>query len=228
MNTAPVTTRDTTAPHQDWKRWLRRRTELGFAAGVLALAIFLTVQILTMDVPSGVGSPGPRFFPTIIAGLLYVTGVLLAVTVIRNPRHTGPGAAGSSVSTDMLEDLGSIDDTGEIALVRTGERPRRRDTAAPTASTRTPGTDYIPVDFRTVGMVLAGLVGFVLLLEVVGWLFTSAGLFWLVSRALGSKRPVFDIAVALITASVIQLAFSAGLGLSLPAGFLEGVLPWSN
>lgn len=239
-------------------RWWRQRTELGFAAGVLGIAVFLTFQILAMEVPEGVGSPGPKFFPTLIAGFLYVTGTLLAITVIRNPRHTGPGAAGSSVSTDMLEDLGGLDDTGEITVVRAGERPRRReatpaqsaaedkagDTAvddeagdtgvddsqsAPSAgATARPGNDYIPVDYRTVGLILAGLVGFVVLLEPVGWLFTSAALFWVVSHALGSKRAVFDIAVALIVASFIQLAFSAGLGLSLPAGFLEGLLPWSN
>jgi putative tricarboxylic transport membrane protein len=33
-----------------------------------------------------------------------------------------------------------------------------------------------------------------------------------------------DIAIAVIISSVVQLAFGAGLGLSLPAGFLGGIL----
>jgi putative tricarboxylic transport membrane protein len=37
---------------------------------------------------------------------------------------------------------------------------------------------------------------------------------------------VFDIGVALIFSSFIQLAFSAGLGLNLPSGILTGVLSW--
>ncbi|MBB1028013.1 tripartite tricarboxylate transporter TctB family protein, partial [Dietzia sp. DQ11-38-2] len=89
-------------------------------------------------------------------------------------------------------------------------------------------SDYVPVDYRTTGIVIAGLVGFAILLQPVGWLITSSALFWIVSRALGSRRPVFDIAVSVIFASVIQIAFSAGLGLGLPAGILEGVVPWSN
>jgi putative tricarboxylic transport membrane protein len=76
--------------------------------------------------------------------------------------------------------------------------------------------------------VLCGLVAFALTLQPVGWLVTASALFWVVSYALGSRRPLFDVAVSVIFASVIQIAFSAGLGLGLPPGILEGVLPWSN
>lgn len=176
---------DTSAPPirpDGWRRWWRNRTELGFAGGVLAIAVFLTIQTVQMEVPEGSGSPGPQFFPGLIAGFLFITGGLLAIDVIRTPRHT---------STE-------------------------------------PTTEYIPVDFRTTGTVLGALVVFALLLRPVGWLITAGALFWVVSRALGSRRPVFDIAVSAIFASVIQIAFSAGLGLGLPPGILEGVLPWSN
>lgn len=249
------------------RRWLRNRSELGFAAGVLAIAIFMTVQTLQIEVPDGAGTPGPRFFPTIVTIFLYVTGLLLAVNVIRNPRHTEPTTTRSQISTDLLEDLAGIDDTAEIQVVRTGSRRAGRgknrtvaapQTAAaerdvedrdvetaddtgeparaedqgaaeqPPAAPVTAGSDYIPVDYRTVGIVLVGLVGFVLLLEPVGWILTAAALFWVVCYALGSKRPGFDIGVSVIVASFIQIAFSAALGLNLPAGFLEGLLPWSN
>ncbi len=49
-------------------------------------------------------------------------------------------------------------------------------------------------------------------------------LFWIISYALGSKRKLFDFGVAIIFASCTQLAFSAGLGLNLPSGFLGGIL----
>ncbi|MBB1024594.1 tripartite tricarboxylate transporter TctB family protein [Dietzia sp. DQ12-76] len=202
------------APPTDRRRWWRQRTELGFAAGVLAIAAFMIVQTITMDVPEGVGAPGPRFFPGLVAGFLILTGGLLAINVIRTPRHTAATSTMGQLSTDMLEDLASIDDPVDSPT-----------TTAPAAAG---GSDYVPVDYRTTGIVIAGLVGFAILLQPVGWLITSSALFWIVSRALGSRRPVFDIAVSVIFASVIQIAFSAGLGLGLPAGILEGVVPWSN
>lgn len=231
-------------------RWWRRRTELAFAAGVLAIAVFMTVQTIQMDVPDGVGTPGPQFFPTIVAIFLYLTGTLLALNVIFSPRHTEATSTMNQFSTDMLEDLGGIDDTGELQVVRTGSRRAAEEVGGPQTIERpgaldppaeldppgeadppppvTAGSDYIPVDYRTTGIVLAGLVGFAVLLQPIGWLITATGLFWVVCYALGSKRPVFDIGVSVIVASVIQIAFSAGLGLGLPPGIMEGLLPWSN
>ncbi|PAY24045.1 hypothetical protein CEY15_05710 [Dietzia natronolimnaea] len=202
------------APPTDRRRWWRQRTELGFAAGVLAIAAFMIVQTITMDVPEGVGAPGPRFFPGLVAGFLILTGGLLAISVIRTPRHTAATSTMGQLSTDMLEDLAAIDD--------------HADSPATTAPAAGGDSEYVPVDYRTTGIVIAGLVGFAILLQPVGWLVTASVLFWIVSRALGSRRPVFDIAVSVIFASVIQIAFSAGLGLGLPAGILEGVVPWSN
>jgi putative tricarboxylic transport membrane protein len=193
-------------------RWLTGRSELVVSVLVLCLAVFLTVGTVTMDVPEGSGTPGPQFFPTIVAVLLYVLAVLLAVQVIRAPR-TVDGDNTVGLSADLLRDIGDIDTTSEIRVVRDSVRPvtRRRIDAT---------------DWRTTGFVFGALIGFVLILQPVGWLLSAAALFWLIARALGSRRPVFDIGVALIFSSFIQLAFSAGLGLNLPSGILTGVLSW--
>jgi putative tricarboxylic transport membrane protein len=193
-------------------RWLTGRSELVVSVLVLGLAVFLTVGTVTMDVPEGSGTPGPQFFPTIVAVLLYVLAVLLAVQVIRAPRVVdGDNSVG--LSADLLRDIGDIDTTSEIRVVRDSVRPvtRRRIDAT---------------DWRTTGFVFGALIVFVLILQPVGWLLSAAALFWLIARALGSRRPVFDIGVALIFSSFIQLAFSAGLGLNLPSGILTGVLSW--
>ena len=79
-------------------------------------------------------------------------------------------------------------------------------------------------DWRALGTVLASLVACIVLLVPAGWIIAAAVLFWGVSYALGSRRPLFDVSVALVMSSVIQLIFGAALGLNLPAGFLEGVL----
>lgn len=78
-------------------------------------------------------------------------------------------------------------------------------------------------DWKSLGVVFGAFLTFALLLVPVGWLLSAALLFWCVSHALGSKRPLFDIGLALVFSSCIQLAFGAGLGLTLPGGILEGI-----
>ena len=194
--------------------WFTGRSELTVSVLVLGLAVFLTVGTVTMVVPEGSGTPGPQFFPTIVAGLLYVLAVLLAAQVIRAPRLLDGDSTASraSVSPDLLSDIGDLDTTSEIRVVRASVRP---------------ATGHISLtDWRTTAYVFGSLVAFILILQPVGWLLAAAALFWAIAWALGSKRPVFDVGVALIFSSCIQLAFSAGLGLNLPSGILTGVLSW--
>lgn len=196
--------------------WLKCRSELIVVAGVIAIAIFLTVGTITMTVPEGAGTPGPKFFPTLVAGFLYLLAAALTVVVLRNPGRPDGAIGGAEVSTDMLSDFGDIENTGEIRVIKPGSG------SGDDAGDGEP--EKPPIDWRTVGIVLAGLTGFVLLLNPVGWLLSATALFWVVCFALGSKRPVFDIGVSALFAALIQLAFSAGLGLNLPAGVFEGIL----
>lgn len=60
----------------------------------------------------------------------------------------------------------------------------------------------------------------VLLLERAGFILSSTLLFWLVARAFGSKRSWRDALVGLGLSITIYVAFTQGLGLVLPRGFL--------
>lgn len=100
-------------------------------------------------------------------------------------------------------------------------RSPRGGAAAPAAEEKQYKTQS---DWKTMGMVVAGVIGFILILPYAGWILSAAALFWVVARALGSKKALFDVSIALLFSCVIQLAFNAGLGLNLPAGFLEGLL----
>ncbi len=81
-----------------------------------------------------------------------------------------------------------------------------------------PGT--APTDWRAVALVAATFAVFTAVLVPLGWLVAGTWLFWGTAQALGSRRRLFDAGVALAVASVVQLAFGAGLGLNLPAGLL--------
>ena len=181
------------------------RGELLVAVVLYALAVFLTVGTVSMNV-QGTAAPGPQFFPVLVCVLLYGVATALTIQVLRSRsipdtrKHPGRG----NFSPDMLRDLARL--------------PEERAKAGSPESWRTYS------DWKTVGMVVGGVVVFTAALNILGWILSAAFLFWIICRALGSKRPGFDAGVSLLFASAIQLAFNAGLGLNLPAGFLGGLL----
>jgi putative tricarboxylic transport membrane protein len=209
MSTTQDTLRNTETATKRRRNFWTGRSELLVVGLLYAVAIFLTIGTATMNV-QGSAVPGPQFFPILVCIVLYATATLLAIHVTRHPRipdaqrHPGSG----NFSADMLRDLAHMPD---------GDRHTETPAAAP-------GAPRTYTDWKTVGQIIAGLVGFTLILKLAGWIISAALLFWIVSRALGSKRPVFDLGVGVIFSAAIQLAFNAGLGLNLPSGFLGGML----
>ncbi|GAA2071250.1 tripartite tricarboxylate transporter TctB family protein [Microbacterium hatanonis] len=201
---------------QRMPRWFTGRSELFVVAGVLILATWMLIGTVTMEVPDGAAFPGPQFFPTLVCVFLYAVGIALAIEVLRTPQRQHVGDDPVEISDEMLRDLGSIDATSEIRVVSPEDYAATPTDAAGSAAS---GSDH-----RTVLITIAGFAGFIVILPFVGWLISAAALFWVIAWAFGSKRPLMDIAIAVIISSVVQLAFGAGLGLSLPAGFLGGIL----
>jgi putative tricarboxylic transport membrane protein len=77
-------------------------------------------------------------------------------------------------------------------------------------------------DFQSLGWTVGGFLAFAVLLPWLGWVLAGALLFWCVARGFGSRRPLFDILMALFMSSIAYLAFSVALGLNLPSGILGG------
>lgn len=171
------------------------RSGLVVALVLAGISTYLLAGILTMNVPSGAASPGPKFFPGLIAAAGYVLAALLAVDTLRHP--SAPQAP-----TYEYED----DDEARAKAAERAAVPYR------TYS-----------DWKSLAIAFAGFLAFALLIEPLGWILAAALLFWAVAHAVGSRRPLFDISVALVLSSLIQLAFGAGLGLNLPAGILGGI-----
>ena len=82
-----------------------------------------------------------------------------------------------------------------------------------------------PADWRTVGLLLAGFVANILLLEILGWPISGALMFFVMARALGSRSTLRDVGIAVAVSAVSFLVFAYGLGLPLPGGVLEPLLP---
>ncbi|MFC7376403.1 tripartite tricarboxylate transporter TctB family protein [Brachybacterium sp. GCM10030268] len=77
-------------------------------------------------------------------------------------------------------------------------------------------------DFVALAWVAGGFLAFALLLPWLGWILAGGLLFWCAAHGFGSRRPVFDILVALFLSSLVYLIFATGLGLVLPSGILGG------
>jgi len=173
----------------------RRRTGLIVPALMLVIGLALVVGTVTMRVPDTATSPGPQVFPAIVAALVLIVAVLLAIDVLRRPEA-------ATVEIAQPAAPGDVDD-----LDLDGEPVERRPTS----------------NHRALLGALGTVVVFIAALTPLGWLLAGAVLFWGIARALGSQRPVFDVFLALAISSIVQLAFSAGLGLNLPPGILEGI-----
>lgn len=196
--------------------WWRGRGELSIGLLALVGATLLTIGTVTMHV-RGDQQPGPQFFPVIVILLLAGTGGWITVVNLL-PRRDEPEVwHRPDVSEDLLADVSGTNT--EVIALEARHRPRGRRGVRGARGT-TANADPNSFDWRTFGLVLAAVVAFAVLLDPVGWVLSAALLFWVISYALGSTRPVFDIGVALLMSSLVQLAFSAGLGLTLPAGFI--------
>lgn len=143
--------------------------------------------------------------------LLFVVASIHTVQILRTRRFPQEESEGQNAdfSTDLLGDLA---DTERSSIYGA--------TATPSAT----GKRKAYSDWKTLGMTVGAIAAFIVALPILGWILSAAGLFWVICRALGSRRPLFDLSVAILFSSVIQLAFNAGLGLNLPSGFLEGLI----
>lgn len=82
------------------------------------------------------------------------------------------------------------------------------------------------LDWLAVGLVSAGLIAEMLLLEWAGWIIAAALLFVLTARAFGSRRLVADAILGLVLTSLTFVIFNHGLDLTLPSGeLLELIAP---
>ena len=82
----------------------------------------------------------------------------------------------------------------------------------------------LPTDWRCISLLALALLAYLFLIERAGFIIASATLFVTAAFAMGSRRLARDVAIGVILATVLYIVFTRGLGLSLPAGILEGIV----
>jgi putative tricarboxylic transport membrane protein len=84
--------------------------------------------------------------------------------------------------------------------------------------------DAEPTDWKSVGIIVAGLIAHMNLLKPLGFVPAGLILFLSVAFAFGSRRYGRDAFVGLLLVLFAYVGFTYGLGLQLPQGILKGLL----
>ncbi|MGX1932333.1 tripartite tricarboxylate transporter TctB family protein [Microbacterium resistens] len=192
-----MTAVDTAAAATARTSWWTGRAGLVIPAILFAFSAYLTVGILTIQVPEGASAPGPAFFPALIAIAGFVVSVLLALQYIRTPEPAEPAT---------YSEFDEVSDSAR-AEAEAAARVKYRFFS----------------DWVCVAWAAGGFLAFSLLLVPAGWILAGALLFWCVARAMGSRKPLLDAVIALMMSSLVYLAFGVALGLDLPSGVLGGL-----
>lgn len=83
----------------------------------------------------------------------------------------------------------------------------------------------LPMDWRAFAWITAGIIAYGLVVQPLGFVFSSAFLFMFVARSFGSRRWLLNAVSGLVLAACIFAIFNYGLGLTLPPGVLKPLLP---
>jgi putative tricarboxylic transport membrane protein len=76
-------------------------------------------------------------------------------------------------------------------------------------------------DWRAFGLISLAVLVHMVLIGWAGFIIASALLYGLIARGFGSTRPARDIVIAIAISVLVFLLFTRGLGLNLPAGWLN-------
>ncbi|MDA3629765.1 tripartite tricarboxylate transporter TctB family protein [Saccharopolyspora sp. WRP15-2] len=144
---------------------------------------------------------------TVFGGLMVVAAILVIIDALALP-DTGKGAAGPAAVPLALGVL-----LGVVGLALA----LRSSAALRTAATDQPLRQHAALRLAAL---VAALVAFALLLPVLGYVVTSAGLFVAAALLLGAPRGWQIVAHGWSLAAVVFVVFDRIIGLTLPAG------PW--
>ena len=153
----------------------------------------------------------------------YALTILLVIAYIRNPE---PVDVDDELPAAAEEDKAfSTPVTSAVSASRLSpheEDEPEKDRAALAAARKADAKHRTHSDFVSLAWGAGGFAAFALLLEFAGWIIAAALLFWCVARSMGSKKPLFDLTLALTFSSLVYIAFAVLLGLNLPSGILGG------
>ena len=87
-----------------------------------------------------------------------------------------------------------------------------------------PDEKEVPLDWRAMGVVGAGLLANVVMIQPLGFTIASTVMFTLIAWGFGSRRPWIDAPIGLVLALAAYFGFAQGLGVNIGRGPFEAAL----
>jgi putative tricarboxylic transport membrane protein len=171
-----------------------------------------STQSRTPEGRARVALAGEMTLPAILIALGIFVAVNTATMSVIGDAAPGPKFFPTIIAILLLG-------TGTAMAIIAVVRHRRQPTSA--ASDAQVGSD-----FKTLGIVVAALAVFIVVMPFAGWLLSAAALFFTLCGALGSRAHGKNILIALTFSALLQIAFSIGLGLNLPTGVIGAISSW--
>ena len=78
-------------------------------------------------------------------------------------------------------------------------------------------------DYRSLGLLVLGLILNIVLIDRAGFIIASTVLFAMTARAFGSRQILRDVSIGFVLALVAYLGFDRGLGYKIGSGLIEGL-----
>ena len=170
------------------------------------------------EASASLAAPPSLLGPRIASVGLVAAGALLLTQTFDIARTAGYSPVGPSFVPVFVS----------LALMALGAAFLIRTTVRPDADLADrAGKEERATHWPTVGVVGVLLLGYGALLAPLGYILATALFFPLGARVLGSRRALRDVALGLVLAAVIWFGFTQLLGVRLPAGLLDPILPGS-
>jgi putative tricarboxylic transport membrane protein len=173
--------------------------------------------VASPEQPDDPGAPSTSFVgPRIVGGALLLLGLAVFLLTLEIGRSRGYSPVGPSFVPTIVA-LGLIV-LAIIFLLRTTVRP---DTDLGVRAAR----EERAAHWGTVGLIGAALLAYAFLLGPLGYPLATAVFVPASARVLGSRSPLRDILIGLAIGFVVWFGFTQALGVRLPSGLLDPLLP---
>jgi putative tricarboxylic transport membrane protein len=146
----------------------------------------------------------------VFTSFLFVTSVIIIFDTANITESNAVGFVGPKVFAFIVGGLMFFLSGVQIVAVLRGQRG--------TPESVEGGEVANEAKWKPFGLVLAGLVQYAVLLEIVGFPIAGTVLFFLVAKALGAAKFLKTALISLITTVIVFLTFTQGLQLNLPSG----------
>ncbi len=147
----------------------------------------------------------------VFTSFLFATSVVVLVDTNNMIESNAVGFVGPKVFAFMVGILMFILSAIQLLAVFRGARGEPEGIEAGTTSNKP--------NWKAFAIVLAGLVSYATLVEIVGFLIMGPMLYFAVAKAIGSKNNFLTAVIAIVLSTVVFVGFTQGLQLYLPLGF---------